>query len=132
MRESARGLRRMLPELESIWTSPLLRARQTAEIVAAAYGETPITESAALAPGAGPEAVAAALREQPAPRGALALVGHEPDLSQLSSWLCAGVSRSVLEFKKGAACLLALDQGVGVARARLCWALPPRALRRIR
>ncbi len=131
MRDVARGLRRMVSALDLVCTSPLVRARQTADIVSAAFGDAPVVEWATLAPAAGPEAVARSLGDQQA-GAVLALVGHEPDLSDLCTWLCAGVSRPILDLKKGAACLLALDEGVGPGRARLRWALPPRAARRLR
>ena len=50
MRRGAKGLIRLLPELEALVSSPLVRARETAEIVAEAYGGLGIEETACLEP----------------------------------------------------------------------------------
>jgi phosphohistidine phosphatase len=128
MRRAARGLRMLVPGVDLICSSPLVRARETAAILGLLYQDAERLESGALAPGAGAEAVVELLREH-SEHDAVALVGHEPDLSELGSWLCAGVSRSVLELRKGAACLIAFESAPGAARGRLLWSLPPRVLR---
>src|SRR5690349_20137533 len=52
MRRNVRGLLRLKAKIDAIWTSPLIRARQTAEIVAEAYAlSTAIQEEPALEPG---------------------------------------------------------------------------------
>src|SRR5918997_458421 len=73
--------------------SPLVRARQTAELAAEALRPRrgPL-ESAALAPGGRPEEVLAALRGAMEGEGASGarsalLVGHMPDLGELAGWL---------------------------------------------
>jgi len=68
-----------------IVSSPLVRALQTAEIVAAELGLEYVDTSRALAPGGqAPALVAALLREA---KKRVMLVGHEPDLSALVSEL---------------------------------------------
>jgi len=69
-----------------IVSSPLVRALQTAEIVAAELGIGYVDTNRSLAPG-GPSAafVATLLREA---KKRVMLVGHEPDLSELVSELC--------------------------------------------
>lgn len=127
MARAAAGLLRLVPELSVLWTSPLARARQTAEIVGEVYGLAP-THLPALAPDGEPEAVLAALGRARggAPHG---LVGHEPSLSRLVGWLLDGERRSLVELKKGAACLLGFDSVPRAGAARLLWLLPPRQLR---
>ena len=49
----------------------------------------------------------------------VAIVGHEPGLSRTVSWLLAGAERSLLELKKGAACLLSIPDAVGAGCATL-------------
>lgn len=63
-----------------IWTSPLLRARQTAAIVAAALSIPEVQEKEEIAHGK-LEPLARAWQQLP-PRTCLLLVGHEPHLSQ--------------------------------------------------
>jgi len=70
-----------------IWTSPLTRAVQTAELIAGAMEASACVECLpALAPDGSPREVAAAVRAQ-APGAAVMLVGHEPSLSALGALL---------------------------------------------
>jgi phosphohistidine phosphatase len=130
MRLGAAGLRALVPAVELVASSPLVRAEETARIVAAGYG---IAASArvtlpALAPGTRPAVAAAWIRARRAAgaRGPLALVGHEPHLSRLAAHLL-GARRSPFTFRKGGACLIELPPGRGTAVLR--WLLGARALR---
>ena len=70
-----------------IWTSPLVRAVQTAELLAVGLQANVAIEVApALAPGEAPRQVATALRALPATAIVVA-VGHEPGLSALGAVL---------------------------------------------
>lgn len=71
----------------AVWTSPLVRAVQTAELVLGALGWEGVIESLpALAPGGDGRAVRGLLR-QTAPEGQVLLVGHEPAISGLGALL---------------------------------------------
>jgi phosphohistidine phosphatase len=123
MRKAARGLAALLPGITTIATSPLLRARQTAEIVASACKDHPAVETlAALAPGEPPRALLAWLRTQP-PEVTVALVGHEPDLGRLAGWLLSAKPHGFVQFKKGAAALLEFGTAPAAGRGRLAWLL---------
>jgi phosphohistidine phosphatase len=92
-RDQARALGERLRwhdcEPTRILTSPLVRAVQTAELVAAALGATvPVEVDVGLGPDADPRDVAAVLRALPA-AAIVVVVGHEPSLSALGS-LIAG------------------------------------------
>jgi phosphohistidine phosphatase len=128
MKRAARGLRTLVPEVQLLATSPLTRARQTAEILAAAYKPIRPLVVPALAPGQPPAAVGRWL-EGERRHDTVAIVGHEPGLSRTVSWLLAGTEDSILELKKGAACLLAIPDAVAAASATLLWALTPAQLR---
>jgi phosphohistidine phosphatase SixA len=72
--------------LDAVVTSPLLRARQTGDAIAAAAGVS-AHPSDLLAPGAAAEDVRAAV----AGRGeAVVVVGHQPDCSQIAAALAGG------------------------------------------
>src|SRR3954463_14798755 len=78
MRRVAEGLTTLVSKIDLLATSPLVRAVQTAEIVASQYDCEPVTVEA-LAPGKDLDEVVKWLRGQ---RGeTVAVVGHEPDLS---------------------------------------------------
>lgn len=90
LRDVVAGMRALDLPVERVVSSPLERARETAEIVAEGYGlDDGVDVSPALAPGAGPDAVLAALAEVGRPSGVV-LVGHEPDLAALASTLLTG------------------------------------------
>lgn len=126
MKEIARGLAEVLPNVRAIYSSPLLRAVQTALWVSRAYrSRAAVTTTDALAPGASKKeflALIASIAEERA-----ILVGHEPALTANLRTL-TGLRAGTLELKKGGCYgvrLLGEDQGV------LEWLLPPRVLRKV-
>lgn len=128
MRRAARGIGAVLKGIDVVATSPLTRARQTARIVADAFGVDALTEVPALAPGVGAEAVVDWLQGQD-PAATLVLVGHEPDLSDLVAWLTTASHQSFMPLKKGAACLLETEGRPDAGAFQLRWALTPAQLR---
>jgi phosphohistidine phosphatase len=130
MKRVVRGLHSLVPAIDVLATSPLTRAMQTADIVAAGYdGLKPVTLPA-LAPGQSVPALSEWLDRQRR-RDSVAIVGHEPSLSRGVSWLLAGAERSFIEIKKGAVCLLRLEDSMTAASATLVWALMPSQLRNL-
>lgn len=134
MRLEADALTGLDIALELILTSPLARARQTATIVAAGSATgtaTPVMESEALACDGSPGDVWALLAAH-GDAGAIALVGHEPNLGE-----CAGAligAGAPVRFKKGAMCRIDLSfesRRDRTPRGELRWFLPPRVLRAI-
>lgn len=102
MRRIADALVGLLPELALIATSPFVRCRESAELLARAYPERPVlSELAELAPAGSPAALLKFLQAQKS-LPAVACVGHEPNLSQFASWLLAGRDKSFLELRKEA------------------------------
>jgi phosphohistidine phosphatase len=81
----------------AIWTSPLVRAVMTAEIIAAAVEwDGPVEAMRALAPdGVTREVLAAIAAHDPA--GSILIVGHEPSLSALGGALTAHAAFPVLQ-----------------------------------
>lgn len=129
MRDVVRGLRTVVPEIDVLATSPLVRAVQTAEIV----GEMYEREHAVIA-ALRPEAPYHDLSEWAGRHGArdvVAVVGHEPHLSGLVSWLLSGATEAFLDLKKGGACLLEIEGTPGSGSGLLLWALAPKHLRAI-
>lgn len=129
LRRSAKALNALGVGFDLIVTSPLLRSKQTAEVIAATLtAKAPVTSSDALAPAGTPAAVIQEIVRH-ARRGRVALVGHEPNMGELAARLMG--SRAPVTFKKGAICRLDFDvlppKGVGELR----WFLPPRVLRKL-
>lgn len=130
MEAAARGLARIVPTLDVVASSPLVRARQTAEVIAAAYGGLVVAQLPLLKPTLNADAVIRWLNDQ-ADGAAVAVVGHEPDMGMLVSYLLTGVDTATIEMKKGAVCLLEFDGAVAAGDAVLRWFLAPKHLRAI-
>jgi phosphohistidine phosphatase len=130
LRKEARGLARLGASFDVMLSSPLVRARQTAEIVAAAFDPRPhIATAEALAPGAQAAAVMAEL-EKHLRKGRIALVGHEPGLGELAARLIG--TRHPITFKKGAVCRIDVDTLPPAGPGSLRWFLTPKIMRAIR
>lgn len=124
----ARGLVRLVPAVDRLVSSPLIRAAETAAILARAWSEIPVATLPAFAPGGAPEEVLAWLRS--GHHGtSVAAVGHEPDLGVLLGYLCTGRKRSLHEFKKTGAALVEFPGEVAKGAARIVWVAAPRILR---
>lgn len=129
MRAAAVGMKEFGVEFQALLTSPLVRARQTAEIVAAAFNtKRLLKELSALKPGSPIDKLWAALK--PFSRcDRLMLVGHEPDLSRLASTLLSGRPEGLdINFKKGGLCLIEIDNLPPKTRGSLRWLLTPKQL----
>ena len=131
MERGARALRGVLPALNVIATSPYTRATQTANIVAAAYGDVDVEQLDALTPDGRPRDFLAWLRTRDA-GDRVAAVGHEPHLGVLVYWLLTGKTvEGRIAMKKGGACLLELDPRPQAGKATLVWSLTPALMRRL-
>ena len=130
MRKAARGLARIGVTMDIILTSPLVRARQTAEIVAAGLDPRPsIVNVDSLAPDGSYAAVIADL-EKHSRKTRIALVGHEPMIGELAARLIG--SRHAIEFKKGAVCCIDLENVPPAGPGALRWLLTPKILRALK
>jgi len=128
MREEACGLAALGVTLDVVLTSPLTRARQTADLVARGLpGRPPVDIVDSLSPGG---AYAALVRDLAAHQGCsrIGCVGHEPDFGQLAARLI-GAARAVA-LKKGAVCRIDLDGLPPPGPGTLRWLATPRMLRR--
>ena len=102
--------------LDEIFSSPLVRAKQTADLLAAGIsGKANVKLLPALAPGHSPKEVMEELSHV-AKRRRIALVGHEPGLGELAAHLLG--AKRPLEFRKGGVCRIDL-QGLTEQRSGL-------------
>jgi len=130
LRKSGRGLVNLGVSFDVIVTSPLVRARQTADALASTFDvRPPIVTAEALAPGGTWAALSAEL-EKHSRRSAIALVGHEPGMGELAARLLG--SKEPIPFKKGAVARIDVDALPPSGPGLLRWFLPPKILRALR
>jgi phosphohistidine phosphatase len=130
LRKIGRGLVRLDVSFDVILTSPLVRTRQTAEILAGAFSSRPpIVTSESLAPDGSYAALLADLEKQTR-RTRIALVGHEPGVGEIAARLAG--SRHRFSFKKGAVCRIDVDALPPAGPGTLRWFATPRMLRSLK
>jgi phosphohistidine phosphatase len=128
-KEAVSGLKELDAVIEEIFTSPLVRARQTADLLAAGVSGRPTVKLLdALGPGHPPATVMAQLAKS-AKRRCIAMVGHEPDLGELAAHLIG--ARRPLPFKKGGICRIDMASLSTKAAGTLVWFVTPNILRRL-
>jgi phosphohistidine phosphatase len=126
-RRAFRGLAR-IATIDRVLASPLVRARETADLLASELDLGPPEEAIELAP----EGDLAALVERlstSSPETGVALVGHMPSLGELVAKLAGGRGLAVDLKRASVAALMGEPREGG---AVLEWLLPPRILRTIR
>jgi phosphohistidine phosphatase len=116
-----------------ILSSPLPRAKQTAEIAAEKLKlKTRLKISDALKPDGDRKNLIQEINfAKPSPEKIL-LVGHEPDLSELISFLLTGDSQMKTDFKKGGLCQLEIEKLRDGKCATLAWLLTPAQMKLMR
>jgi len=131
-RRAAQGLQRMGVQPKMILSSPLRRAEETARLAAGELdGAPPVELFPPLGPGFQPAEVVKQLRPHRT-AGEILLVGHQPDLGELASYLLTGDPTAVpLPFRKAGAAAIALTSLPPRHFGALEWFLTPAQLRAI-
>ena len=125
----ARNLEKLELSFDLILTSPYLRARQTADMVADVLDIQPglVQESENLTPlGFGDKLVEEIKTREPVEN--LLIVGHEPFLSQLFGMLLAGDASLNIDMKKAGLCKLTIENLSYARCATLEWFITPAQL----
>jgi phosphohistidine phosphatase len=129
MKRVAKGLHREVESIDVLAASPLVRAAQTAAIVSKEYDDMLVETVPELAQEV-PSVLAKWLRTQ-VDADVVAIVGHEPYLGILVTWLISGLTASHVEIDKGGMCLLDIEGSPGPKSATLVWALTPDLLEKL-
>ncbi len=126
MGKIAKGLRRMKPEIKVILSSPLLRSKDTAEIVRKQLDlkKNQVILTDLLVPGFDPAKLIVEIQTKYMVN-ALALVAHEPDMSSFISLLLSGDPSVSITLRKGGICCLNVEQLSAGKCATLEWLLTP-------
>ena len=128
-REFCDWLTRQTAMPQTIFSSPLVRAAQTAAILAKSAGlkktgglkKTNVTATDLLSPGVDVQQLVQFVRSQAAE--CLALVGHEPDMSRILAELVDG---GAFRFGKGVVAAVEFASAPAVRAGRLCWFVGPK------
>ena len=127
----AEGMKNLDLSFDVIFSSPFVRAKRTAEIVAEVFrAEKKLKLTDSLKPGAHPKKFVEQARHLFGGSGRFILVGHEPFLSGLISILSSGDARVGLKLKKGGLCRLELNT-IQPGGALLHWLLTPDHLEKL-
>lgn len=129
MKEAAEGLARLGVKVDRVMTSPLTRARQTADILVKELHLPKHEFLESLSCGYPAPYILKALDDLPAGEDVM-LVGHEPDMGHLAAILI-GAARPV-PFKKGAVMAIEFDGRAGQGKGRMMWHMPTKILRHLK
>ena len=125
MRQIAKGLRGLGVGFDLILSSPYVRAKETAEVLADVFKmKKSIEFSENLIPMGDPDLLIAELNEKYSV-DSIALVGHEPELTHLIGLLVAENAGMDMTLKKGGVCSLTADDLHHTHKATLEWLLTP-------
>jgi phosphohistidine phosphatase len=124
-RALAGGFRRARVHLDRVLTSPLLRARQTAEDMLSQWDKVnapDLTLCDELAPGGKRRKLNRFLRSLTG--STFALVGHQPDLNLYAAWLI-GSKKTQIDVAKAGVAYITCGDRPGKGRGCLVWLMPP-------
>ena len=128
MKEIASALKKMDWKPDLIVSSPYLRARETAEILAKVLKyKKELLFNDTLVPTGNADEIIGEINEKYSV-DELVLVGHEPCLSTLIGTLTAGNPDLAIDLKKGGVCCLSTDDLRTELKAFLEWLLTPKIL----
>lgn len=120
---AARALQAKGVVLDKLLTSPLIRARQTAEILLQSWARPELVLEATntLAPGGKPRKLSKLLAKLGSDR--IGLVGHMPDLAEYLAWLIGDKKTQIDLAKAGMALVICDTPGKGLGS--LQWLVAP-------
>ena len=124
---AAQGVQCIQEDIDIILTSPLLRATETAEILAQHYPASSMSELETLSPEYSTRELIHSLNKQK--EKTIAIVGHEPGLSMLIATLLCGSDDGAIELKKGGVARLRFTGEIAPGEGTLQWLLKPKQLR---
>ncbi len=127
MAQIAQGLAAMEIDFTHIFSSPLVRAQQTAEILQKVLKSDYVDETDLLIPSGDSAAMIPFLNKLP-DNAEVALVGHEPHVSELLSYLLSGQQKSFAPFKKGGVAMLEGFAPLRAGQLSLRWFMEPNHL----
>ncbi len=122
LQAASAGWQRVAASIDRVFCSPLIRARQTAEIFRQAVGhDRDLLQTPSLTPSARPlEALELLQAEMLGGARGVACVGHEPHMGSLLGLLLTGSERSAIPFRKGMLAVIELDSSATMVGRLVC------------
>jgi phosphohistidine phosphatase len=131
-RQAVEGFSKLGITIEAIFTSPWLRAKQTAAIAADVLGLTDhLFEMEELAGDHSIEDVMNALTKHSSSKDIM-LVGHNPQLSDLAAYLLSLSTGMQIDLKKSGMCAVEVERIPPKKPGTLLWMMSPKQLRSLR
>ena len=130
MHRNTVGIQKIINHFDILLTSPLKRAKQTAEIVKLTIPTDKVIVTENLRPNASPKELFRDLESFKSAKN-IALVGHEPNLSSLVSYFLTGKESFGFHIKKGSLCWIQSSFELAKGKALLRCLLTPSMLREI-
>ena len=128
MKDIAKGLKELKISFDMILTSPLLRSKESAEIVNAYCSETKeVTVTDLLVPDAPYNNLIKFLNKFKDVKK-VAIVGHEPFLSGFASYCLSKNKSPLMNLKKGGILMLEIDNVIKPGRCILSWLMEPKQI----
>jgi phosphohistidine phosphatase len=132
MRQAAAGLRSLAYIPDLMLSSPLVRAKQTADILLEAFGkEVELKITPALAPSGNRQEVYREIARYYKKLKSLMLVGHQPSLGEIAGEIVWGSPEHFVDLKKGGACAIELESVKGIPKGSLVSLLTPSILHKL-
>ena len=132
MRAAGAGLRALDYVPEAILSSPLLRARQTAELLLEIFGKgIEFKATPSLAPSGSRQDLYREIALYDKKLKSLMLVGHQPSLGEIAGEIAWGSTDHYVELRKGGTCAIDLESVRGIPKGKLVSLLTPSILRKI-
>ncbi len=128
MQQYVGTVKNFVDKIDCLASSPLLRAVQTADIVHQTYSMATRNILPSLADGQ-LATILTYLQENAGKYKTIALVGHEPSLGELSTWLLTAQAGNWMPLKKGGMCLLNFNTAIEAGHATISWLLTPKIMR---
>lgn len=129
IRDIAALIRRMELRFDAAFSSPLLRACQSADLVVETLqSPSKIVTTEYLIPGSDPQKLFRLLEQQP-DNAHILLVGHEPLLSQIIAFMVAGNLTAKVDMKKGSLCCVETEKPIKPGSGLLMWLILAAAAR---
>lgn len=129
LRKETRALAALDVSFDVIISSPLVRARQTADVIAQGLpAAPPVVLTDSLSP-AGSHASFFQELSRHMRKASIAIVGHEPNLGELAARMLG--AKGTIEFKKGAICRIDFEVLPPKGLGTLKWLATPKMLRKL-